>query len=334
MSSPVSLGDLSTAFLQRAQNVQLRSAIDRQTLELSTGVASNLSQKLGGNYGPLVQINNALEVNAAYMTVTTELRLQADAKQNALDAIQTKVGDFALTAQTASGLGGPNSVSGAATDARNYLEDIFETLNTRVGEVSLFSGTASDQPAVAPTADLYASLDVAVTGLTDPADITLAIETWMNDPAGYEAVVYGGDQARGAIRVGPTDTVSLEATANDPEIRAVIEGFLVGVYSERVGGLTIDEQKVMMETSAAKLRGAEGSVIDIRAKLGTAQERIEEAQTAGSSEKTSLELAKSALISIDPYEAASQLEASSQQLEMLYTLTSRLSRLSLVEFLR
>jgi flagellar hook-associated protein 3 FlgL len=37
---------------------------------------------------------------------------------------------------------------------------------------------------------------------------------------------------------------------------------------------------------------------------------------------------------VDPYEAATKLEAAQSQLEALYTVTARLSRLNLVDFLR
>ena len=51
-------------------------------------------------------------------------------------------------------------------------------------------------------------------------------------------------------------------------------------------------------------------------------------------EATALGLAREALIGADPYEAAAALEAAETQLETLYTLTARISRLSLVNFLR
>ena len=51
-------------------------------------------------------------------------------------------------------------------------------------------------------------------------------------------------------------------------------------------------------------------------------------------ETTSLQIARNGITAVDPYETASRLEATRQQLETLYTLTARISRLSLVDFLR
>jgi flagellar hook-associated protein 3 FlgL len=72
----------------------------------------------------------------------------------------------------------------------------------------------------------------------------------------------------------------------------------------------------------------------LRGNLGFAQARIEQAQTRNESEIAALEIARSDLLSIDPYEAATRLEAAQTQLETLYSVTARLSRLRLVDFLR
>jgi flagellar hook-associated protein 3 FlgL len=47
-----------------------------------------------------------------------------------------------------------------------------------------------------------------------------------------------------------------------------------------------------------------------------------------------LEIARADLVAIDPFEAATRMEAAQTQLETLYSVTARLSRLSLVDFLR
>jgi flagellar hook-associated protein 3 FlgL len=70
------------------------------------------------------------------------------------------------------------------------------------------------------------------------------------------------------------------------------------------------------------------------ARLGTVEGQIEAASTRNNSETSSLQIARNGITGVDPYETASKLEATRQQIEMLYTLTSRISRLSLVDYLR
>jgi flagellar hook-associated protein 3 FlgL len=69
-------------------------------------------------------------------------------------------------------------------------------------------------------------------------------------------------------------------------------------------------------------------------KLGQTQARIEQAQTRNEAEGTTLQLARSDLLAVDPYEAATRMQAAQTQLELLYSVTARLSQLNLVDFLR
>lgn len=53
-----------------------------------------------------------------------------------------------------------------------------------------------------------------------------------------------------------------------------------------------------------------------------------------SAQRTSLEIAQNELSSADPYDTVMRLEETQFRLESLYTITARLSELSLVGFLR
>ncbi len=72
----------------------------------------------------------------------------------------------------------------------------------------------------------------------------------------------------------------------------------------------------------------------MRANLGTVEAHIETVSVQSASETSALEILKANLLSVDPYETASELQAVQTQLETLYALTARMSRLSLVDFLR
>ena len=74
-------------------------------------------------------------------------------------------------------------------------------------------------------------------------------------------------------------------------------------------------------------------VTGLRSDLGFAQERIAQSTARNAAERTSLYMARGELLSIDAFEAASALEEVHTQLETIYMITARTSRLSLVNFL-
>ena len=60
---------------------------------------------------------------------------------------------------------------------------------------------------------------------------------------------------------------------------------------------------------------------------------VEQADTRNGAQQTALSLARSNLVAADPYETASALTQTEGNLQTLYALTARLSRLSLTDYL-
>ena len=81
------------------------------------------------------------------------------------------------------------------------------------------------------------------------------------------------------------------------------------------------------------MAGGNGRVT-LAARIGTVEAQIEAARTRNSAEETALGIFRSEIGSVDSYEAATRLEQARSQLESLYLITARVSRLSLTEFLR
>ena len=72
---------------------------------------------------------------------------------------------------------------------------------------------------------------------------------------------------------------------------------------------------------------------EIRAMVGGFEGQIEGARARNGAEISALQIARSEIVRVDPYEAATELQAVETQLESLYAITARLSRLSLVDYL-
>jgi flagellar hook-associated protein 3 FlgL len=94
------------------------------------------------------------------------------------------------------------------------------------------------------------------------------------------------------------------------------------------------ERARLAERAGRELLSSEDARIMLAARIGSVEAQIEAARTRNGAEETALGILRSDIGSVDPYEAATRLEAASSQLESLYLVTARVSRLSLVEFLR
>ena len=90
----------------------------------------------------------------------------------------------------------------------------------------------------------------------------------------------------------------------------------------------------LAQIAGTSLLQAQSDRTVLAGRLGVVQAVIDQAQTRNSAEESALKLARSDLLSVDSYEATTRMEAAQNQLETLYAVTARLSRLSLVDFLR
>ena len=73
---------------------------------------------------------------------------------------------------------------------------------------------------------------------------------------------------------------------------------------------------------------------NLAARLGISEGRIEAAQSRNAADLLAHEMAQADLIRSDPERLAMELEAVQTNLETVFAITARLSRLSLTDFLR
>jgi flagellar hook-associated protein 3 FlgL len=181
---------------------------------------------------------------------------------------------------------------------------------------------------------MLAALQTAATGATTAGQVAAAVSTWFADPLGYGAFYQGGDPLSPAP-IAPGETAELGTTAMDPILRDTLAAFAMAALLDH-GVLAGDavERGRLAQQAGQQLVSTEDARTTLRARIGTVEAQIEAARTRNSAEETSLGILRSDLGSVDPYEAATRLQTVQSQLESLYLVTARVSRLSLTEYLR
>jgi flagellar hook-associated protein 3 FlgL len=117
-------------------------------------------------------------------------------------------------------------------------------------------------------------------------------------------------------------------------LREVLAGLAVGALSG-AGPMAGDAeaQRERLANAGVSLAGAQTGLSDLRGRVGAAEARLEEATSRNAAEAAALEIARAGLTDVDIYETATKLEAVQSQLELLYAITARSARLSLVSVL-
>ena len=332
-----SIGDLAQSFQTRRQTFQVKSELQRLGQELSSGRKSNIATKATGDFSPIVGLERAINSIKAFETPLAETTLLARSMQNALATVQAHSDDLSSGLLAAGNAQNPVMIDAATADGETRFEAVISLFNTRVADRYAFSGTATDRPALADPATILADLTAAVAGQNTAIGVEAAIDTWFDTAGGgYETIAYvGSATALENLRIGENDAVNLGITAADSEVRASIKGFAVAALISQ-GALTVDlsERAALTQRAGEMILTAQLDVSAVRARIGSAEARMDEVKVASQTEMYTLEMARLDIVSADPYQTATQLEAVRAQLDTVFTVTARLSRLSLTEYLR
>lgn len=318
------------------QNAQLTTDLSRLSLELSSGRVADTSKAVRGDYTALSEIEEAATSLAAYQTSNFEAALFVENAQTALSFIQSLTGEAAPALLMASNTNNNELVAATTADSKQKLESIVSAINTQTTGRSLFSGTSTDSQAMAPVDDFIADLAPLLSAETTAAGAMAIIDDWFDSPGGgFETIAYiGSDTVLAPFNIGPGRSATFQITAADAGIREAIKGLTIAtLVSEGTLESYQEERQLLLQKSGEILLSNENELSGLRAATGTAEAHIDEMRTQNETEIHVLDLARNSILGTDPYTAATELEAVQTQLETLYTVTARLSRLSLVDFL-
>ncbi len=329
-------GDMSRQLMFGRQNLHLKTLITTLSEQMTTGKAVDVARHLHGNMSVLAGIEASL----------TQVKARSYVAQNAstiLGAQQSVIGDLSATAdKILDDLLRTDLVSDEAARSRRLAEihDAFSQgirqLNMTVAGRSLFAGSASEGPAIAAPDVILSALLAELPPLADPYDLSEFVDAWFAPGSGFDAQGYmGSGRTQEPFELGHGIFARIDITAQDHALRRYLASLAKGaLFHEAMSGADHPEKRAMLNIVVSDLTITGAAMTDLAARLGMEEGNAALGASRAEAEQTTLMIARADLVAVDPYEAASQLEQTMSQLEMIYTLTSRLSRLSLADYLR
>lgn len=330
------IGDLSQSLQLRRDNARLRTDLTRLSTELSSGRTADLRGATKGDLRPLAALERSVALLETYRRAAAEAALVAEAGQTSLaaigDSVEVLVADLFMARTAAL----PSQIDAAGAAASAAFESAVSRLNVQVAGRSVFAGTATDGPALAPAADILADVETTVAGAATAADVEAALDLWFAPGGNFDTVAYvGSPDALRPFRLSDDDAAAFGVTAAAPEIRETLKGLAMAALLGRgVLAAAPAERAALAGLSAEALLPVRDGVVALRADVGDTEARIEIARVRVEAEASAAEIARAGIVEADPFDAAAQLQAVQSQLETLYAVTARLSRLSLAEYLR
>lgn len=333
--SMVSVGDRAQQFTSLRNGASIKSELDTLTNRLSSGRVADVTSHLNGETARFSGITYSLTQLDAFGQVASETQQylsnvqivlsQVDNTRSATAENLLRVNDTSTRAQ----------IDEAALSARSGFDSIVRALNTQVGDRALMGGTDVAGAPLAPAAVMLAEIETAIGGALDLATITTAIDSWFDDPAGGFALTgYLGDTGQAPQkRVSETRTFEMNARADDPAIKDVLKGAAMAALANDLPGLDRETKSDLLQQAGTRLFSAASDLVALQARVGSTQAGVTQSLAETTAQVTALRIAQNELISADPFETASRLQAVQLQLEMHFSITARMSQLSLLRYL-
>lgn len=347
-TTQISTMAISEATRQSRTQLQLKLAASQK--EATTGRLADVGQGLGYLTGRAVSVRQDLDRLNTFKDTNAIAATRLQQTETALEGVADLAQEFISTLVAARASAASAEV--AVADARTKLIALTSAMNNAANGAFLFSGINTD---VKPLTDYFATPAPAnqtavatefttAFGLAqgDPGTELIsgaAMQTFLDGPystlfdsTNWTATWSAASDQNITSRISNNEIIETSANANTSGIRLLASAYAM-VADLGLESLSQEAYQVVLDKAVAVTGEAIGDLTQLRAALGTNQERITTSNERMSIQITIMTEHVNLLEGVDPFEASSRVNALLTQVETAYALTARLQRLSLVNYL-
>lgn len=329
--------ELAAAMGFRSHNTRLQTQMKTVSEEIATGKKSDMVKAAGGDLGYLFSIERTISSLETRVQSASISSAKANATQMTLDHIQTDI--VSLGVQMLSAVQRDDFQSMEILSAEVLLEakSAISALSSKYAQHHLFSGAALDSPTFAGIEVLVLDIETLISTAVDLPSLISDIDNYFYSAGGgFETNFYlGSSTAPPGLILPGGSTLDYSTSGDAKEIRKLFRSLaLSGIAAQSSNILATQNRTELLEAGALSLISAGESLVLLQGNIGNAQAQIERVQAENSAQLAMYELERVSIIAADPFESATEFEALRGQIESVYTMTARLSGLSLANYLR
>lgn len=295
---------LTLSYAMRTQG----NLAERQ-IEIASGKRAQLYSSISSQASELVNVERAV-------SRTTQFSRNIDQALTRLGIMESSVGTMVqrateVLAIMSSAMSGENIQDVPLQEfATTFLAEAESLLNTQHEDRFLFAGSQTDNPAV----------DLADAAYTPQAGL----------PGVFTADVdyYQGDTLQLSVRSAETFETTYGITADEPAFEEMLRALSYMSYA----GANLDG--AVLEQAFTMMKSAVDGLSDVRGRIGASSKVLESAKSGHEDYLTYATNLVSTLEDVDVAEATTRLAQDEVQLQASYLSLSRISELSLLNYLR
>jgi flagellar hook-associated protein 3 FlgL len=313
----------------------LKARLDVVSREAVTGLQADVTKATNGRTGEAHLITKALEdiQQSGRMGALAKTRL--DMTSQAISGGRSAMNGLSTRAVVALEGGGATGIKIISDEAEANLRSAMTAFGAQQGNRNLLSGAATNQSTFAGADVLLDDIRNIMQTAGNADQIEAAIETYFESPTGgFQTRIYqGSDIDAPPVNIGNGQTLDMSVRGDNKAIRDSLRGMAV-IATAKDAPLGDSQFRQVFLAGASQAANGETGLIDTEGKLGIISETLAKTQQRNQAEQISLTTAFQSLVGRDQFEAASELKQLEVALESSYIITSRLSDLSLSNYLR
>ncbi len=342
-----SISTLAIINATRETRVSLQAKLVEAQKESSTGRYADVGLTLGYLTQRTVSLRQDLERAQTFKDSNTVAASRLELTQSTLDGVASAADEFLKTLMAARA--SPSAAGTAITDAKNKLTSLEAALNTTVNGTHIFAGVNTDvkpittyfgtpasaaQTAVATafaTAFGVAQSDPGVENIS-AADMKTFLDgafSTLFDNANWTTTWSSASDQNITSRISTNERIETSTNANADPFRALASAYTM-IADLGIADLSPEAYQAVLDKAIEVVGQVTSDLTQLRAGLGTAQERIKAANDRMDIQKSLLTEHIQQLEGVDTYEATAKVNSLLVQIETAYALTARLQNLSLL----
>jgi flagellar hook-associated protein 3 FlgL len=337
----VSTQAISSAMRYQTQRMQADLVQAQQ--EVVSGKYADVGVAIGARAGYSFSLEREVDRLNGLMDSNALAKARLSSTQLALRQLVQSTEDLLSGVTTA--MSGASETSIVRKQAEAALSQITSVLNSNLNGEYLFAGINTDARPITDFTDPNSPNRIAfdnafAAAFADPSAITEAemtdfLENVVNDQffgAGWADWSTATDQQI-VSRITLSETAVTSVSANVQGVRKVMmAAATISAMFDK--DLSLGARNVALDYSLKLLGSSVSDLANEQSFVGITEQRIENANERLSMQSDLFSLTVNDLQGVDPYEASTRVSTLLAQIEVSYTLTSRMQNLSLVRFLR
>lgn len=334
----------------RLSLLKLQTRLIKAQEELASGRKWDIGKENGARESESISLRQDLSRHATLIDTNSVATVRLSVQQNTITNLSQSAQSFVSTLIAARNTNeGPGLVQ---KEAQANLVSLIDGLNTSTGGVQIFSGINTDTP---PITDYYstptsasrtavANAFLADFGTTqsDPANISIAggaMQTFLDttfatlfDAAAWTTNWSVASDVNMNSRISPFEVIETSTNANEDGFRKLARAYTM-IADLGVTNLNRDTFGVVVDEAIRLASEAVQDFSGLQANLGTAEARIARANERLSTQNNILTNHIGGLENVDPFDASVRVTTLLTQIETAYSLTARVQRLTILNYL-